>query len=479
MEIKVFNINYKLNLVFTLLAGSLFTIGLVGVFFDPAYAYVLFAGAIWGLFCIFYSLNRDTNLLEPINFIFLDVLGGCICRLLYMFFSPNNPNVTEFLLLGRGIHIAIYGGIIIIFGLSIMMCGYVLGMRKTRFAKWKKGFFITSFFKKSKNRLPIAIAILLILSTIGLVIYVKLFGTSFFTTFTKKFIVVTDDEGDASRNGLGIPRFLLLQSTTAYLVFLTWFYVKKKKILSWQGAILIFLFLIGNAPYLFLSSRLPIICNILYWMSLTLIFQEKKAFPWVKVGTIFLILSFVIVIIGVLRQAGKNVNEEDLSISGDSYVDKIFGNRNLLSCDKVGILFEAINNNKYQMEYGQSFVDIFLAPIPKSLWVNKPETAIEVRTEFLYIGPLGSSGTVPPSLIGEGYLEFGFFGIIVLLFAYGYFMAYMYNVFNNSVKSASFVLYFFFCYNFGFNLIGFSVAMVIVQYLTAVIPVYFILRWLK
>lgn len=478
MKIKTFYINNQINFVFSLLAGLLFCIGLVGVFFDPIYSYLLISGATWGLFCIYYSLNKNTNLLEPINFIFLAVFGGTVCRLIYMFVFPDRPNVTEFLLLGRGIQIAINGGILNILGLAVMMVGYVVGMRVTKFSKWKKGFFTISFFKKGKRLLPVLLG-LLFLSAIGLFIFYKIFGVQFFTSFTKKYELVSDDQGQLSRTSLGIPRDLLMQGKTAFLIYITWFYAKGKKIMSWHGILLVFFFIVGNAPNLFLSSRLPIIWDIFYWMMLSLMFQKKRKFPWVKVTSGFVVVALVIVIIGVLRQAGKNISEEDLSITGDSFVDKIFGNRNLLSADKTGILYDAVEKNKYQFEYGLSFIDFFLAPIPKSIWVNKPITAIETRIQPLFIGPLGGSGSVPPGLPAEGYLQFGFIGLIGLMFCYGYFMAYMFNIFNNSVQSYSFLLYFFFCYHFGFDMIGFSVGTAAVQFLIDFLPLYFVLKFLK
>jgi oligosaccharide repeat unit polymerase len=214
-------------------------------------------------------------------------------------------------------------------------------------------------------------------------------------------------------------------------------------------------------------------------MALSLLFSKAKKFPWVKVLTVFFIVSLVITVVAVLRQAGKNVSEDSLDATDDSFVDKVFGNRNLVSCDKTGILYEAVDQGKFQFEYGESFVDLFISVVPKALWANKPITALEVRIQALFTGPLGDSGSVPPGLVAEGYLEFGFAGIIVLLFCYGYFMGYTYNVYNNSIPSTSLLLYFFVCYQLAFNMVGFTLASGTVQFLRDFVPLYFALKILK
>jgi len=67
--------------------------------------------------------------------------------------------------------------------------------------------------------------------------------------------------------------------------------------------------------------------------------------------------------------------------------------------------------------YGQSYWRLFLTPLPRALFTLKPYNTQRVVAQWLY--PEIEEYTLPPGIIGDLYINFGFFGIIGMLF-YGY-----------------------------------------------------------
>ncbi len=78
-------------------------------------------------------------------------------------------------------------------------------------------------------------------------------------------------------------------------------------------------------------------------------------------------------------------------------------------------------------QYGRSYLTLFTAPIPSSLWPDKPAFSAYDYTMALWpYRWVGEGTSMPPSLIGELYLNFGPWGmgIGMLLFGYLYGVAY-------------------------------------------------------
>jgi len=83
--------------------------------------------------------------------------------------------------------------------------------------------------------------------------------------------------------------------------------------------------------------------------------------------------------------------------------------------------------------YGDSYLRIFLFFIPSSLFPFKPEETQRVFASIINPHMYSIGATYPPSMIGDSYLNFGFFGVIIGL-AIGILLKVWQNILNNPLS---------------------------------------------
>lgn len=78
-------------------------------------------------------------------------------------------------------------------------------------------------------------------------------------------------------------------------------------------------------------------------------------------------------------------------------------------------------------QYGKTYAYLFFSPIPSSVWKEKPLAPSAVLTLPIWPERWENSGTsIPPSLLGEFYINFGLTGVVVGMFAFGFIYNYFY-----------------------------------------------------
>jgi oligosaccharide repeat unit polymerase len=78
----------------------------------------------------------------------------------------------------------------------------------------------------------------------------------------------------------------------------------------------------------------------------------------------------------------------------------------------------ALVPNQFDYLWGQSYLSIIAAPIPRTLWENKPIAGGRLAGIVLF-GRGVAGGGVPPGNIGEAYWNFGVTGVFGVMFLYG------------------------------------------------------------
>jgi hypothetical protein len=120
---------------------------------------------------------------------------------------------------------------------------------------------------------------------------------------------------------------------------------------------------------------------------------------------------------------------------GDPYVT--FGERfgrmlgrvlagNFIQLQQLTVMVDAVPD-VLPWQYGRSYLMLLLSPIPSSIWPEKPPLSAYDYTMMLWPHRwIGEGTSMPPSLMGEMYLNFGpiFVAIGMCAFGYGYGIAY-------------------------------------------------------
>ncbi len=132
----------------------------------------------------------------------------------------------------------------------------------------------------------------------------------------------------------------------------------------------------------------------------------------VVAGSVLLLLGATIV--RRIGQIGEGMSFRDAAMA---LLDNVFARPYFLTIDKTGLIVERVTEGGLYM-FGESISSILFAPIPRELWPDKPDLRVGPHVADVIFGSDSRSG-IPPGLIGEFFLNFGWIGIVGGMFAFG------------------------------------------------------------
>ena len=187
--------------------------------------------------------------------------------------------------------------------------------------------------------------------------------------------------------------------------------------------ILVVLILFSNVYNLVLGSRAGVF-NV--WFFLLLAFYYMK-------GLQFTVRRAVLVTVVLLVTVVYSVSTADLRNTGlEAWSDIETTTRELWSNTAPGMIaartLEEFNQvdvfatlldvgpRTFPFEYGKTYIDLLLQPIPRMLWPGKP-WSFDIAMGYY---ATGERTAIPPSMIGEMYINFHVFGIVAGMLFFGW-----------------------------------------------------------
>jgi hypothetical protein len=126
----------------------------------------------------------------------------------------------------------------------------------------------------------------------------------------------------------------------------------------------------------------------------------------------------------------KNLN--DISyitqyFSGEKMLETIVGNSKYLDITKPAHIIDAIPG-KIEYQYGRTFTLWLAAPIPRTMWKEKPVISIgQILGEKVFGSGIGrAGGGIPPGFISELYWNFGVPGVLIGMYILGLWLKFIY-----------------------------------------------------
>ena len=406
---------------------------------------------------------------HPIIMILASLVIGTVLRSFFII-SPLQSNAKDLMLLGKPPTILIGGIICIYIGIICFLLGYTYSVSPLSDWSSKKIFHIKINMKKF---IPVAMLITMISLVVAWYHY-KTLGVNFsdVSNISQKRFVKTD-AGDYAASGYD-HLFMGLVEPVFYIM-LIYLIQKKKSVFSILGLYVFFLGFL-NVLYPFIDSSRTGALYVLINTGLV-IFYIKGG---IKIRHIVWTLStamFLLIMMTVLRHKSNRV---DPNITDNSPLIIMVGSLNFLGVDKTAQIIENVPD-KMNYQFGKTLFLWTVAPIPRTMWHDKPEISIgrvigekiyEKRTEDT------AAGGVPPGFIGELYLNFGYLGVIAGMFVLGLALKLYYNAFKKVRVQSPFamVIYLLAFLPFELNLIGGDLSRMIVNLLITIIPLYVILK---
>ena len=187
---------------------------------------------------------------------------------------------------------------------------------------------------------------------------------------------------------------------------------QRRKILL--GMLALALLIVACIVPFYASLRTTVALNLC--MSAAMLWYAGRRFTNVTLVAIGGVLLITVYAMNVLRPGAAD-SEDGLASPTVARVFKAAViNRNQIELAKTAHIMHALGD-ELSLQYGQTIARWALAPIPRSLWRDKPviPPGPEIGHE-VYGQPVAG---VPPSLVGELYWNFHLPGVIVGAFAFG------------------------------------------------------------
>ncbi|HEX5151080.1 MAG TPA: O-antigen polymerase [Parafilimonas sp.] len=412
---------------------------------------------------------------HPILMILVSLMIGTVLRSFFIF-SPLQSDAKFLMLMGKPPSVLMTGIFAIYLGIICFVVGYVYPVKPLK--DWSR---IGVFSNKVslKKYYPVAIVLALI-SVFAAVTYFKKVGVNFsdINGISQKRRYKVDDQGGGYAV-LGYYRLCMDIIEPVYYVGLMYILTSKKRIFSILG---LFVFMLGLLCliYPFINSSRT---NALYVLinSGLIIYFIKGGIQWRQLFSVLAIASLVLVIMTALRQEHSQKRSQT-ELEANPLVIMV-GSLNFLGVDKTSHIIAGVPDKLYY-QFGESFFLWMVAPIPRTMWREKPDISYGlVIGDKIYDKrePDSAGGGVPPGYIAELYINFGYVGIVAGMFLLGMVLKLFYNAFRKSrdTSTYSMLLYILVFIPFSLKLIGGDASGCIVKVFSGILTITLITKLIE
>jgi hypothetical protein len=354
--------------------------------------------------------QKHIDWFSPWTFVILTVTLGCTFTGICMScLWPDPDRIEAFFLMGEQPSYFIYPSLVLLGGLTAMALGYFGRTGRTgtqrRVTTW------------SETRLQFVLLALLFVSLYATYSYVQNTGGLSSGKLSGKRTVISDLDvrGDSEFNQYGHLREVAKLASLAYLIFLSFCLSDARGLTPGRILLLTVLFLAGCALPFYSSSRLPIVW--LFCGTGAIVWYSGRTVRWGRIAAIAAVGFALFHVMSVIR--GKDellVNLQEKTGIG-SMVDGFVLTRNYCGLAKSSHIINAVPE-VLDLEYGKTIGVWLFAPIPRSLWIDKP---------MVHSGPLIGAkiygnrvSGIPPGLIAELYWNFHLPGVLIGGWLFGF-----------------------------------------------------------
>ena len=411
---------------------------------------------------------------HPILMVMVSLMIGTILRSFFII-SPLQSDAKFLMLLGKPPEFLLTGIIPIYIGFIFFVLGYYYPVKPISAWFKKKIFYEDVSIKKFG---PIAFIVTLI-SVYTAWEYFKKVGVDFSDVDAisqKRRVSLGEGQGYSV---MGYYRMVMDLIEPLFYIALMYMLIHKKKIWSLLG---IFTLIIGilNLIYPFVESSRS---NTLYILINTglIIYYIKGQIKIKYLIQVVFACGFIMVLMTALRNT-KSAKRSATPVETNPIAIMV-GSTNFLGVDKTSQIIGGVPD-KLDYQYGYTFILWIVAPIPSTMWKNKPDISFglvigdkiyEKREEDSF------GGGIPPGFVAELYLNFGYAGIVAGMFILGLVLKLLYDFFAKMRQTSTFamLIYIIVVVPFALKLIGGDFSTVITKVIKGVISIYVIMKLIQ
>ena len=387
---------------------------------------------------ITYTIQRfnDSDIFSPLYMVLYLLVLSVFIKTLYLTYSDSGYS-RLISLDGRGLEILIPGTGIVILGVLMFAIGYaaVLGKQKTirvvSFRSRVRAIDGLPVYRSQSYTMLLIIGALVAAFCSAYIIYRFNIISEYQRGLITAKRVAADTVGSAGKgSSLGyfrmgavtLPQVLVL--ITMGLVFAI-----NRRGSFFSTFFVVILFLLSLIVPILTSARLEMLYLFIMMIMVANYYRKKMSIKHIVPLAVFLIL--IAAVLGQARYSQRS--GQALQFASVDLLDRTIGSAYFMDIAKTSVVVDAVPEEVDYM-YGKSFILFLIAPIPRSMWLEKPSVRISTFVgDEIYNRPDNSG--VPPGFIAESYLNFGIVGVTVCLLLLGALCAKVYHRFILRPKS--------------------------------------------
>lgn len=426
------------SMIFLLLGIQ--AISVFGGVFDEDRFYLIGLSVIVLIIPALYQvMSRDAELFSPMNLIFLNLFFGVFLQTIVLcFYSDLNPNLFldptyDFAIIATGMAAIAIAVLFLTLGYSF----YPGNKGVARRAGVAHISVVQAISEWRRKRVVILAVLFGVITLVCLVHFVTTIG--FFEDLSRFSVKRKNPEGGS----IMFSRFGMRFAQVACIVLFAYHLAcSKVGIRSGVLSITFILFVLASAGPFVSSSR----SLLLYFFVALFIVHHVLSGGWrsKQVNVAIVMVLSVIVSMGALRfiqQRSVSYAEYSEEVGVGRSVGRVAVTNNFLGIKKTSVLLDIVPS-QVAHSYGSTYFLWLVAPIPRSIWPEKPIVRIGGVLGAKVYGTRDTNG-IPPGFVGEAYYNFGWLGIPFVAFLFGAGIRWFYEAFGKRSywNSKSLLLY--------------------------------------
>jgi len=374
----------------------------------PAAARILLARARYDFF-------------EPLTFVALTTFIGVTARSLYVAHT-GNTEILNRLTLGQNPVILLQGQLLLTAGLLAFAGGYLTPDKQTRWPIGRLRLLRNDVW--SRRRVLLLCAAYVAIAALGTLLFLRAVQAdirSVADISSKRALV----PGGGLRLVFGYHRWAAALCIPAFYFLLIWHTSGRRKWRSLSGLSVILVGILALVFPILTSLREGVVVLAINALVIRHYLNRgpgrQGGLGFVRVTAVASIALLVVLVLTGLRRGATSPRDISRYVSARAVLENIVASRNFVDVSGAALAVESIPG---RVDYlgGSSLVAWVTAPIPRSVWENKPPVSLGYRfASDVYGLNLASSrgGGKPPGFPVELYWNFGYAGLLVGMFLLG------------------------------------------------------------
>jgi hypothetical protein len=452
--------------IVVILAANILTFGAAMGLGSPQYLYLSVAMLSSTIPLAAGVLRRDGfDPFEPINLAAAAIFFGTTARAFWLLASESSR--VEFIMMGTDFVEISQNAPSILLSIVMFTLGYVLCNFRVPLERFRA----IRDYSFNVRKTYITLIATAIASVFGIILILQNFDIrlsgGFISMSAKRVHEFVTEEGEIVY-GSGTERFVGLIAQHGF-VFLAGLIISRCLPLNQRNIILLLsLGALGILTPYITSSRSSIVLIAIHTV-IILHYYGRLRLTGLLIG--FIGAFFLLATLGVIREANTIDQRRDMTA-----VDRVLGSGNSLDFVRTSAIMDRVPE-VVPFQQGMTYVALFAAPIPRSMWLDKPQVGLGAFVKGEIFGENTRLSGWPSGMIAEGWINFGFIGLIIPMFIFGGMLRVFYETCKPflGISLPVTLIYAVSIWRLGFGTIGMNFAHGITQTLAYFFPMLIIL----